>query len=42
MPSSHEPNDTINVTIPAGKDPANIVGTVKCCCGRACKGAKGL
>ena len=42
MPSSHGPNDTINITMPAGKDPANIVETVKCCCGKACKGAKGL
>jgi len=24
------------------EDPANIVETVKCCCGKACKGAKGL
>ena len=28
--------------MPAGKDPANIVETVKCFCGKACKGAKGL
>ena len=42
MPSSHGPNDTINITMPAGKNPANIVETVKCCCGKACKGAKGL
>ena len=24
------------------KDPTNIVETVKCCCGKACKGVKGL
>ena len=28
--------------MPAGKDPANIVETVECCCGKAYKGAKGL
>ena len=42
MPSSHGPIDTINITIPGGKDAANIDETVECCCGRAYKGAKGL
>ena len=31
MPSCHGSNDTINITIPAGKDAANIVEAVKCC-----------
>ena len=39
MPSSHGPNDTINIIMAAGEDPTDIIETVKCCCGKACRGA---
>ena len=42
MPSNHGPNETINVTMTAENDPVGTVQTVKCCCGKACKGVKGL
>ena len=42
MPSNHGPKETLNVTMTAENDPTSIVQTVKCCCGKACKGAKGL
>ena len=42
MPSTHGPKETINVTMTAENDNASIVQTVKCCCGKACKGVRGL
>ena len=42
MPSSHGPNEIRNATKDDEQNPTNIIETVKCCCGTACKGANGL
>ena len=42
MPSNHGPNEIRNATKDDEQNPTNIIETVKCCCGKACKGAKGL
>ena len=42
MPINLGPKSTINTASPKDKDSANIVQMVKCCCGRTCKGVKGL
>jgi len=42
MPVNSGPNTTINTTLPNDKDPADVVELIKCCCGKACKGVKGL
>ena len=36
------PKSTIYTASPKDKDSANIVQMVKCCCGKTCKGVKGL
>ena len=42
MPINHGPNAKINTTMVDVNDPANIVEAAKCCCGKSCKGLKGL
>ena len=42
MPINPGPNSAINTTMTEVKDPASIVETIKCCCGKTCKGVKGL
>ena len=42
MPANPGPNATINIALPNDKNPADIVEMIKCCCGKACKGVKGL
>ena len=42
MPVNSGPNATINTTLPNDKDPVDVVELIKCCCGKACKGVKGL
>ena len=42
MPINYGPNAKINTTIVDENDAAHIVETVKCCCGKSCKGVKGL
>ena len=39
--NAYQPNAAINSTITNENDPTNIVETVKCCCGKSCKGVKG-
>ena len=42
MPINLGPKSTINTASPNDKDSANVVQMVKFCCGKTCKGAKGL
>ena len=42
MPINLRPKSTINTASPKDTDSANIMQMVKCCCGKTCKGVKGL
>ena len=42
MPSSSGPNKSFNIVVDSTKSPISITNVVTCCCGKACKGTKGL
>ena len=42
MPSSSGPKKSFNIVVDSTRNPISMTNVVTCCCGKACKGTKGL